>query len=153
MARSQPLYTLEDQFDKLDQMLPANFDTINNLRMRLLIACSESGDLDKAKNRLLNLIQDTEIRTIFSSILEIPEIKEFTGVNPIQTIHIKFEYNYKLFEKAKRELRTVGLPNYTLKLLDDYFFANEDPVYKLSIIAAIIMFGIIMDDKINNRKE
>lgn len=152
MAKAQPLYTLEEQYDKLDQNLSSS-STINIIKFRLLMACSDSGSLPSAKNRFLNLIQDTEVRTIFASILEVPEIRETEGVKSIQRIHNQFSSNYGYFERALKDLRVFGVPRHTLNLLDEYFHANEDPVYKLSIMAAIVMMAYIKDDEINNRKE
>lgn len=152
MARAKPLYSIEDQYAKLDELIPT-FSSFNTIKLSLLVACSESGDLPKAKNRFLNLIQDTEIRTVFTSILEVPEVRETDGVKSIQKIHEQFSSRYGLFEKAIRDLVTLGVPGYTIDLMTEYFYANEDPVYKLSIMAAIVMIAYVKDDEINNRKE
>lgn len=153
MAKAQPLYTLDEQLDKLDTSLPARFTALNTVRYRLLLACSEDGNLTRAKNRFLNLIQDTEVRTLFSSLLEIPEIRTTFGIRPIQSIHNRFSSQYKLFPKVLDELSILKIPGYTVSLLDNYFSANEDPVYKLSVMASCVMMGYIQDDAINSRKE
>ncbi len=153
MARAQPLYTLEEQYAKLDLDLPSRYMSLNILRFRLLVACSNQGSLDSAKNRLLNLIQDTEIKAIFSSILEVPELKETEGVSSINNIYKKFEGNLRYFPSALSELSILGVPLQTRDLFEQYFEGNLDPVYKLSVVASMIMMAYIKDDQINNRKE
>jgi hypothetical protein len=117
------------------------------------MACSSGGTLDSAKNRFLFLVQDTELRTLFASLLEIPEERSLSGVNTIQGIHGKFEKNYVLKESILSHLAVLGTPSYTIDILDNYFVANEDPVYKLSVMSSAIMMAYIQDDAINNRKE
>lgn len=152
MARALPLYTLEEQYSKLDTDFPSSFPTLNITKYRLLMACSKDGNIDSAKNRFLNLIQDTEIGVTFSSLLEVPITRENIGVNSIYDIHKKYQGNYGLINRVIRELEILGLPKYTLDTYTTYFSSNEDPVYKLSISAAAVMMGYIKDDQINNRK-
>jgi hypothetical protein len=153
MAKAQPAYSLVEQYALLDQDLPAVFTTINILKYRLLMACSNGGSLDAAKNRFLHLIQDTEIRTLFSSLLEIPDALDIIGTKRIQEIHDIFSPNYGYFETAKLELEFMGLPKHTTSVLETYFYSNMDPIYRLSITAAMVMFAYIKDDEVNNRKE
>jgi hypothetical protein len=152
MAKAQPSYTLQEQYAKLDTDLPSNMSTINLLKYRLLMSCSANGNIDAAKNRLLNLIQDTEISTLFSSLLEAPEEEQTEGIKSLQDIHTIFKANYGYYEQATKELALMGLPRRTVDVLNAYFFANEDPLYKLSIMASLVMFGYIKDDDVNSRK-
>ena len=153
MIQGQPLYSIADQYTKLGTTLPSNFNTINNIRFRLLMACSKNGNIDSAKNRFLSLIQDTEVNSLFSSILERPLEKEHIGLNSLQTIHNKMKSQYGLFDLAVKELGVVGIPVYTIDCLNRYFYGNEDPIYKLSILAAVVMLAYVKDDAINNVKE
>jgi hypothetical protein len=152
MARAQPLYTIDDQYALLDTEFPVSLPTLNIIKYRLLMACSENGTLDTAKNRFLNLVQDTELRLLFSSILDIPEFREVEGTKRLQNLHNRFSPNYGLFPKSIRELELIGIPKYTLDVLTNYFYSNEDPIYKLSAMASVVMMAYIKDDEINNRK-
>ena len=60
---------------------------------------------------------------------------------------------YGKIDIVLKELRTVGLPRRTLDVMEDYFSCNEDPIYKLSVLASSIMMAYIKEDEINNIKE
>jgi len=151
MAKSRPLYTIEDQYALLDQNLDDQ-PKINVIKYRLLMACSSGGTLDQAKNRFLNLIQDTEFSNLFESLIEVPDIRITEGVNRIQDIHSRFSPTYGFLRSSIREALTLGIPRYTLDVLENYFKSNEDPVYKLSGMASLVMLTYIKVDQINNVK-
>ena len=153
MAKPLPSYTLEEQANRLSDIFPSNFSTIESLKYRLLMACSQDGNLDSAKSRFINFIYDTELYVIFSAMLEVPSEKQTTGVNTLQDIQNKMAAYYPLIEKGLLELKKATLPQYTIDLLKKNLEANNDPVYKLSGIAAMVMLAIILDDMLNNRKE
>ena len=153
MATAQPIYSLTEQYQRLSDTLPYNFRTIEYMKLKLLTACSDDGDLPKAKNRLLNLIQDTEIQASFLNMLEPPSAKLSVGIKPISLINGSFLPYYKLLPQTLLELRKAKVANHIIQLFEELYESNQDPVYKLSVIAAVIMMAIIYDDKLNQRKE
>ena len=152
MAKARPLYTVEQQYELLKSNSLDHLSHLSVVKFRLLVACSSGGTLEQSQIRFLNLIQDTEVRTIFASLLEVPEIRDTTGVKSILKIHRSFKQHYPLIHGVLKELGILGVPRYTIDLFDDYFFSNDDPIYKLSIMASAVMMAYIKDDELNNRK-
>jgi hypothetical protein len=151
MARSNPLYTVEAQYNLLSEALPLTLARTETLKNRLLIACSSGGTLEQAKNRLLFLMHDTEVSTIFSSILEVPDTRIRAGVGSLQQIHTKMSAYYRHVPSALREIETEGVPAITIQMLKDYYKGNNDPVYQLSIIACIILLAYVKVYQNTNR--